>query len=368
VRKYKITLINAKNLNDTLVILTPGFPKDESDTACFPFLQEFIIELNEQFPGLKVEILAFDYPLFNKIYQWNKNEIISFNGWKKRNFKKIYKWVLIWRRLKRIKRSQKIIGLLSLWCGECAYMGNRFAKRNNLPHFCWIQGQDAKKDNKYVSRIKPLSEELIAISDFNQNEFEKNHSLRPNHVIPAGIKPSGFLAGNTIRDIDILGVGSLIPLKQYHLFIEIIYKIKQVNPEIKAVLCGKGPEEEKLKIAIVTHKLQGNIELTGELPHEEILAVMKRGRVFLHTSNYEGFSVACLEALSCGCHTISFIKPMQYDIDQWHIVRTKEEMMETTISILNNPYTAFNPVLPFTVRESVKSILQLYNYRDSLIS
>jgi glycosyltransferase involved in cell wall biosynthesis len=247
-------------------------------------------------------------------------------------------------------------------------MGNRFSKRNNLRHFCWIQGQDAKKDNKYVSRIKPLSEELIAISDFNQNEFEKNHSLRPNHVIPAGIKPSGFLTGNTIRDIDILGVGSLIPLKQYHLFIEIIYKIKQIFPGIKAVLCGKGPEGDKLKMAIVNYKLQENIELTGELPHEKILTLMKRGKVFLHTSNYEGFSVACLEALSCGCHTISFIKPMQYDIDQWHIVQTINEMTETTISVLNNPEKAYKPVLPFTVRESVKSILQLYNYRDSIIS
>jgi glycosyltransferase involved in cell wall biosynthesis len=354
--------------NKILVILTPGFPKNESDTACFPFLQEFIMELNEQFPGLKIDILAFDYPLFANIYQWNKNEVISFNGWKKRNFKKLFKWLLIWNRLKKINKGQKIIGLLSLWCGECAYIGNRFAKRNSLAHFCWIQGQDAKKENKYVSRIKPVAEELIAISDFNRKEFEKNHALLPGHVIPVGIKLPAFLNGNTIKDIDILGVGSLIPLKQYQLFIEIIYKIRQFFPEIKVVLCGKGPEEEKLKIAIANNKLQGNIELTGELSHEKILAVMKRGKVFLHTSNYEGFSVACLEALSSGCHVISFIKPMQFDIEQWHIVDTMAEMVETAKSILNNSGTVYEPVAPFTMRESVKSILQLYNYSDSIIS
>ena len=45
-----------------LVILTPGFPKDETDTTCIPFLQDFILELNDQYPSLKIDILAFDYP------------------------------------------------------------------------------------------------------------------------------------------------------------------------------------------------------------------------------------------------------------------------------------------------------------------
>ena len=43
-------------------------------------------------------------------------------------------------------------------------------------------------------------------------------------------------------------------------------------------------------------------------------------------------------------------------------------MMETAKAILNNPDLVNEPVLPFTVRESVKNILQLYNYSDSNIS
>ncbi|HXB31453.1 MAG TPA: glycosyltransferase [Puia sp.] len=352
----------------SLVILTPGFPKNEADTTCIPFLQDFILELNEQFPNLKIDILAFDYPLNSGTYSWNKNEVVSFNGWKKGNIKRLYKWLLIWRRMKKIRSSQNLIGLLSLWCGECAFLGNLFAKRNHLAHFCWIQGQDAKIENKYIARIKPLPAELIAISDFNQKEFEKNHTIRPRHVIPAGIKPPELFGGNEIRDIDILGVGSFIPLKQYHLFIEIIYKIRQFFPEVKAVLSGKGPEQERLKMAIVNYKVEGNIDFTGELSHDKILNEMKRGKVFLHTSNYEGFSVACMEALGSGCHVISFTKPMQYDIKHWHVVQTISEMLETAKSILNNPDSVYEPVLPFTTRETAKSILQLYNYSDSNIS
>ncbi len=355
-KKYKIT-----STNKILVILTPGFPKDETDTSCLPFLQDFVQELNEQFPGLKLIVLAFDYPFVATAYKWNGNEIFSFNGWKKKNIKRYLKWLIIWRRLKKINRNQTVVGLLSLWCGECAFLGNRFAKKNGLSHFCWIQGQDAKRENRFVSRIEPTTEELIAISDFNRKEFERNHGLRPGHVIPVGIKPVVLENGDLLKDIDILGVGSLIPLKQYHLFVEVIRKISQYLPDVKAVLCGKGPEERKLKMLIESDRLNENIGLTGELSHENILAVMRRSKVFLHPSNYEGLSVACLEALSSGCHVISFIRPMQYDIEHWHIVQSLEEMLAKALSILNDPDTVYNPVLPFLAEESVIKLLQLYN-------
>ena len=46
----------------TLVILSPGFPKDEADTTCLPAHQVFIKSLNKNFPSLKIIILSFQYP------------------------------------------------------------------------------------------------------------------------------------------------------------------------------------------------------------------------------------------------------------------------------------------------------------------
>jgi glycosyltransferase involved in cell wall biosynthesis len=352
---------------DCLIILTPGFPKNEGDTTCLPFLQDFICELNESYPHLKLKIIAFDYPFFSSSYHWNGNEVDSYNGWKKNKFRKLIKWLFIWKRLIKIKRNNHVMGILSLWCGECAFLGNRFAKIGKLKHYCWIQGQDAKKDNKYVSRIKPGGEELIAISDYNRIQFESNHSIRPKYTIPVGIRPVNFSGEMAQKDNHILGVGSLIQLKQYHLFIKILSKIRKNIPEIKAVLSGKGPEENSLKALIKDYQLGSSIVLTGELPHDKILLLMKRSKIFLHTSNYEGLSVACLEALASGCQIISFLKPMQNDIEHWHVVQTPEEMLEKTIFILNSNGVTSNSVIPFTMRKSVQNILALYNYSDSRI-
>jgi glycosyltransferase involved in cell wall biosynthesis len=354
--------------NNRLIILTPGFPRDEGDTTCLPFLQNFIRELNTQFPLLDLDILTFEYPFIRGDYQWNKNEVFSFNGWKKKGFKKLFIWLRIWVKMKKIVRRNQVLGILSLWCNECAFLGNRFAKRNHLPHFCWIQGQDAKKGNKYVSRIKPSETELIALSDFIQEEFQRNHGIRPKFIIPVGIRAAEFTGVNTARDIDILGVGSLIPLKQYHLFIEIIYNIRQHFPEIKALLCGKGPEEDKLKMLLEKYDLQKNITLTGELTHEEILRTMSRSKVFLHPSKYEGLGVVCIEALYAGCHVISFVQPMNRDIKHWNIVQTEKQMFEKTRGILFDPETVYEPVLTFTSGESAQEIIRLFNYKELMSS
>src|SRR5258705_5892815 len=205
----------------TLVILTPGFAKDEADSTCIPTQQSFIRIVNENYPHLDIVILAFDYPYTKKRYQWFNNTVISFNGRNRGGLSKLLVRRQIFSVLKEIHSSNNIIGLLSFWYGECALTGKKFADRYGLKHICWLWGQDAKKGNKYVPRIPPNAEELGVLSDFLQDEFEKNYSTRPQHVIPPGINTKQFNKEIQQKDIDILAAGSLISLKQYEIFINV---------------------------------------------------------------------------------------------------------------------------------------------------
>src|SRR6185312_4174287 len=277
------------------------------------FLQHLIKALNKEFTSVSIIILSFQYPLKAREYLWNNNTVISFGGKNKGKFLRRILWIKVWQKLSGLNKNNNIKGLFSVWLGECALLGKRFGAKYNIVHKTWILGQDARPGNKYVMRMKPSAGELIAVSDFIANEFFTNYLIRPAQTIPNGLDKTQFKTPLPGRTIHVMGAGSLIILKQYHLFMNVIRELKNKYPQIESFIAGKGPEKEPLQSLITNLQMEDNISLPGEVAHETLLAFMQRSKIFLHPSSYEGFSMACQEALYAGCHVISFCKPMEED-------------------------------------------------------
>ncbi len=343
----------------TLVILSPGFPADESDSTCLPMQQQLVKALKKNDPELEIVILSFQYPYHNKPYSWFGIPVVPFNGRNKGGIARLLLRRKIRKALEAIHNTSHITSLLSFWYGECAAAGKFFGDKYDIPHFCWIPGQDVKANNKYPKRLKLRPDELIAISDISRTEFERNHGTRPQHIILPGIDPSLYSKTNKQKTIDIIGVGSLIPLKQYRVFIELVSEMKKHLPGINTVLIGHGPEKEKLKSLIADLGLHANVELFGELPYLEVLHKMQQAKVFLHPSATEGFSGVCLEAIYAGAHAISFCRAMNEDIEQWHIVSSKDEMKHTALRILLDPDTEYKEVLYSGINETANKMAAL---------
>ena len=349
---------------ETLVILSPGFPANEADTTCMPPQQIFVKALKEICPGLNVIVLTFQYPFIAADYEWHGVKVISIGGKDKGRVHRMFTWIKAFLILKKLNKQYRLMGLLSFWMGECAFVGNYFAKRHGLNHYCWILGQDAKKGNKYFSWIKPKGDSLIALSDFIAKEVKKNYGISPLNVIPVGIDITLFGAAAAKRDIDILGAGSLIPLKQYYLFVEAISFLKEFFPGIKAVICGKGPEMERLKEKAAALNLKNNLSFVGELPHTEVLALMQRSKIFLHTSQYEGFGSVLSEALYAGAHVVSFCKPMNKDFRHHYVVKNTQEMNKEVLEILRDNHRDHVPVLMCPVQQIAKNVISLFADSD----
>src|SRR5438874_1995746 len=166
----------------TLIILTPGFPNNEEDINCLPERQSFVKALKEASPNIKIIVLSFQYPFKQKHYRWHNVEVYSFNGRGRGKVIRLIVWFRVWQKLKTLRRRNSLIGVISFWLGECALIGNYFAKKYHVKHYCWLLGQDAKAGNKYVPLVKPTAKSLIALSDFLADEFFKNYLIRPKHV------------------------------------------------------------------------------------------------------------------------------------------------------------------------------------------
>ncbi len=347
--------------NKTLVIITPAFPANERESYWVPSQQLMVKALQKNYPQIHFFVLTFFYPYQETSYLWNGVDTTSFNGIQKRKLRRIFLWRSAWKKLKDIHNKFDIIGILSFWCGECAFIGHHFAKRHSLKHLTWICGQDARKTNRWVRFIHPASQELVAMSPFLVREFYKSHGIMPPYIIPNAVDPAIFHHSiPSIRDIQILAVGSFEPLKQYDVFVRIIHALKEYVPHIQAVHCGLGREDKKIDELINMLGLQKNVQLSGGKPHEEILELMCRTKVFLHTSRYEGFSTVCLEALYAGAHVISFCYPLDHAVPHWHRVDSEGEMMLKALEILNIEHPDHSPVFLYSMDECAKKMMDLF--------
>ena len=344
----------------TLVVLIPAFPANELEKNWLPTQQMFLRWIKKIFPDINIIVLSFAYPESISEYQWEGIKVFSFNGMKFRKLKRFLFWRKIWKQLRQINREQEITGILSFWCGECALIGSYFGKRYLIDHRIMICGQDARKKNKLVKFIRPAENELIALSDFLSDEFYRNHHIKPAHMIPNAIDISMFPPSAETRDIDVIGVGSLSILKQYDLFVDIVAELKKKKPTIKAALCGDGEDRERIKKIIKDISLEDTIDMPGMLVPTEAIRMMQRAKILLHPSSYEGFSSACLEALYAGANVISFTKPMHHDIQNWHIVKTKDEMIKKASELLQQNRLSDDKVIVYSIEDSVKKLMQLF--------
>jgi glycosyltransferase involved in cell wall biosynthesis len=343
----------------TLVIISPAFPANETEDYWVPSQQLLTKALRNNFPELNVIVLAYFYPYKKTAYHWRGVEVMSFNGIK---LNRLVLLIRMWRELKKLKRENDILGILSFWCREGAFIGKWFSKWNGLKHFCWICGQDARKTNKWVRWVVPQSSELVAISDFIQNEFYENHRIKPAHVIPNAIEPALFPADlPTTRNIDVLAVGSLIPLKRFDVFVSVMQKLQQPLPGIKAIICGDGEEKETLRLLIDKYELSDHISLVDATTQKEVLKLMQQTKIFLHPASYEGFSTVCLEALYAGAKVISFTKPMNLEIKNWYIAGSEEEMVTKSLELLRTDNPIYERVLVYEMNKNAKKMMQLFD-------
>lgn len=394
--------------NQTLIILTPAFAANESDreSIWLPAKQSLIRCLNRNFPELEVIILSFQYPSTKHRYHWEGNQVIAFGGNNRTRGRQWWVWWQVYREMRRINKQKHVIAILSFWCAECCFVGHYFGLLYHLKHFCWICGQDAKKENQFVKRIRPRPEELVAMSDFLMRSFLQNHGIKPAWLIPDGLDTALFSSeppetgreksreGAVIlkthekthtytqseqtslnekregtRDIDIIGAGGLSPLKQYHIFIDVIAEIVKSHPTVRAVLCGEGEQMDSLHHQIERLGLSNHIKLTGSLPHKAVLQLMQRAKILLHPSRYEGFGNVCLEALYAGTEVISFVQPVDAPVPHWHIAIDPADMLKRSLQLLSATSPSYEPVLVYDMDDSARKFMTLFTAeKNSLTS
>lgn len=103
------------------------------------------------------------------------------------------------------------------------------------------------------------------------------------------------------RAYDIVSISRIDKNKNFELLLKAIAYYKESYP-LKTLIVGDGEELENVKSLVSELRINHLVEFYGYASGvEEKINIYKQGKMFVSTSKGEGFPVAMLEAMCCGC-------------------------------------------------------------------
>lgn len=343
-----------------LILLSPGFPENEEDSTCLPPVQKMVLALLKIHGPENLCILTLQYPFQARHYTWHGISVHALGGENKKGIRKILTWIKALRILNMYRKRYVLKGLLSFWVTETAFVAQVASRLFSVPAKFWIQGQDAKKENKYIRLIRPSSDQVLAISEFSRKEFYKNHKIYPAHLALNGILKECFPPLNlSQRNISVIGVGSLTTLKNYSLFLEVAEIVNSKIPGLTYLIAGEGYLHPALLAEAHRRGLASVLQFSGKLSHPEILNTMNKACVLLHTSSFEGSSTVIAEALYLGCSVVSTIGLSEPEPAGLEKASTKEDLAASVIHLLREKKIP-QQVLTHCLDETARTITDLF--------
>jgi glycosyltransferase involved in cell wall biosynthesis len=169
------------------------------------------------------------------------------------------------------------------------------------------QGAHSDLERLRASRLWPLIRSLLrevqvfnAISPAIRDELQ-NAKLGPITGIANGVRlPERVPARSAPLSAERfwLFCGRLVQQKGVDLLLEAMAMQPSVNMSL--LIAGEGPDESALRAASHRLGIARRVSFLGRVPHEELLATMRRAYALVLPSRYEGLSNAALEALGTG--------------------------------------------------------------------
>ena len=349
----------------SILFLIPGFPEDEADTTCLPAVQNYVAAFARAHPEIQTHVIAFQYPFVQRTYAWKGATVHALGGRNRRGLRRLVTWLRAARTVRRLRRATAIQTLHSFWLTECTWVARFLSRRFRIRHVASIGGQDARADNPYFAMMNLDGMLLTAGSSFAAETLSTHVGRSVDYIIPLGLDTEHLQQITTpaARDIDILGVGSLIPVKDYATFIEVVAGLVPAFPHVRACIVGEGPLQETLQQQITERGLANHITLTGRVPRDEAFRYMLRSQVFLHTAQYEGQGYVFLEALFAGLPVVCFDVGHPGTSDRVFRCDTAQAMINTVTDLLRMPPSYHQPPVP-SAQDTVQAFEPLYGLSE----
>ena len=169
---------------------------------------------------------------------------------------------------------------------------------SGTPIFKDIGKRDVVLEKKLLDYIKKI-DYVITMGNKAKSYLVNEGGNDRISVNPGGIDPNIFeWSLKKDKDIDLILIARLDPVKRIDRFLKIVKKLKVQLPYISAVVVGGGSQLNDYVSLSRKLGLSDNVKFIGEKTH--VVSYLSRSRVFVLTSDSEGLPLSCMEAATLG--------------------------------------------------------------------
>lgn len=151
-------------------------------------------------------------------------------------------------------------------------------------------------------------DKIICISEKIQRELLEKYGIRKKLLV---YRPNPIRISEVIEEVErkenhdgTLRIGFAARLrkeqKRVHLLPQIIEECKKRNLNVEFNIAGEGDGTEELVDNISKHRLEHMVHMLGWIPPVKMAKFWEEQDIYLNISDFEGMSLAMLEAMSCG--------------------------------------------------------------------
>lgn len=211
--------------------------------------------------------------------------------------------------------------LISTHSSFAGFVGRLAARKFNMPTIFTAHGWGFSQGTPFMRKnIVKLAEKLaanftdkiICVSDYDKQLAVKNNitttdkltTIHNGTELPE-INFNQFPIKQTDK-INIVFVGRLSKQKAPLLLVKSLSNLpEKLQQKIKLTIIGDGPKQTKINQFLSDKKLKDQVELTGDIPREQVFEHLKQSHIFTLITNWEGFPRSILEAMSCGLPVVA---------------------------------------------------------------
>jgi len=123
-------------------------------------------------------------------------------------------------------------------------------------------------------------------------------------VVTNGFDDSIFRLEGARRDLGVLFVGLLVPVKNVHLVLRAYARLRE-HVDTPLTIAGDGPLRAELESLATQLGIADSTRFIGYKSRADIARLMQRARVLVLPSSSEGWGMVVAEALACGTPVIA---------------------------------------------------------------